>query len=71
MEKNYSFKRGFNQVPIGKADTVKKEIMESLEIISKAAWERRLNGNVDPRVSEITAIEAVFAKHGIKQVWGE
>ncbi len=71
MEKNNSFKKGFDQVPIGKADQVKTEIMQSLNIKSKAAWERRLKGNVDPRLSEIKSVETVFAKHGIKQVWGE
>ena len=71
METSYSFKKGFDQVPVGKAEAVKAELMMALKIESKSAWLRRLNGNVDPRVSEIAAVESVFAAHGIKNVWWE
>ena len=71
MERLNSFKKGFDQVPVGKAEAVKAELMAALKITTKSAWERRITGNVDPRVSEIKAVEAVFATHGIKQVWGE
>lgn len=71
MNKKNSFKKGFDQVPVGKAQLVKDELMQALKIKSRAAWIRRLNGQVDPKVSEIESVEEVFAKHSIKQIWGE
>lgn len=70
-KKNFSFKKGFLQVPLGKVDEVKNDLMQSLNISSRAAWLRRLDGNVDPKASEIEAIEAVFHKHSIKNIWGD
>ncbi|MBV5348903.1 hypothetical protein JZU61_04505 [bacterium] len=71
MSKNYAFNRGFNQVSVGNAPLLKEELMKALKIKSRAAWIRRINGQVDPKVSEINSVETVFAKYGIKQVWGE
>lgn len=71
MSKNYSFKKGLDQVPLGKVPDVKSEIMAALGITSLPSWLKRLRGEIDPKASEITAIENVFRKYGIKQVWGE
>ena len=50
---------------------VKHEIMITLGITTNVAWLNRLNGKVEPKVSEAKAIEETFAKYGIKEVWGE
>jgi hypothetical protein len=71
MSKNNSFKKGFDQVPYGKAEELKAKLMGALKIKSRAAWLRRLNGNVDPKASEINAVDAVFAEYGITKGWGE
>lgn len=71
MSNNYSFKKGLDQVPLGKVQDIKSELMSALDIKSHPAWLRRLRGDVDPKASEISAIEGVFQKYGIKQVWGE
>lgn len=68
---NYSFKKGYNQVPVGKVKEVKAELMQELGIKSDPSWLTRLRGNYDPKVSDIRAIERVFSKHGITDVWGE
>lgn len=72
MEENeYSFKKGFNQVQIGKTSEVKEKLMSVLSITTRASWSSRLNGRIVPKVSEAQAIEKVFAEYGIKQIWGE
>ena len=62
----FSFKKGFSQVMQKDISNVKHEIMITLGITTNVAWLNRLNGKVEPKVSEET-----FAKYGIKEVWGE
>lgn len=69
--KKYSFKKGFEQIQQKDVDAVKKEIMSALGITTRAAWWQRLNGIVEPKVSEADAISAVFAKYGVSDIWGE
>lgn len=70
MDKNYSFKKGLDKVPVGKFLDVKEEIMKCLKITSHPAWLRRLRGEVIPKLNEVAAIEEVFKKHSIKDIWG-
>ena len=67
----FSFKKGFSQVMQKDISNVKHEIMITLGITTNVAWLNRLNGKVEPKVSEAKAIEETFAKYGIKEVWGE
>lgn len=67
----FSFLRGFNQVPLKHVSAVKKEIMNAIGIKTRVSWYQRLYGNVEPKVSEAAAIESIFAKYGIKEVWGK
>jgi hypothetical protein len=67
----YSFLKGWNKVPRGKSREVKQSIMKALNITSKPQWYARLNGKVEPKVSEVEAIESVFASERIKDIWGE
>ncbi len=76
MQKNneimneFSFKRGFSQVRQKDVKEVKKRIMSALGLTTRVSWNARLNGKVEPKVSEARAIEDVFADFGIKSVWG-
>lgn len=67
----YSFKRGISQVKVKDLGAVRTEIMSALGITSRMGYNQRLNGKIEPRVSEAEAIEKIFAKYGIKDVWGE
>lgn len=67
----YSFKRGFAQVQQKDVQKVKERIMSALGLTTRVSWYARLNGSVEPKVSEAKAIEMVFADYGIKDVWGE
>ncbi len=66
----FSFEKGFNQVQKKDIQAVKQELMQALDIKTRPAWYGRLRGQVEPKVSEAKAIEEVFAKYGIKDVWG-
>lgn len=66
----YSFKKGFAQVRQKDVPEVKKRIMSALGLTTRVSWYARLNGTVEPKVSEAKAIEDVFAEFGIKNVWG-
>jgi len=70
MEK-FSFKKGFSQVMQKDAVDVRAEIMTALNITTRSSWAARLNGNVEPKVSEAQEIERIFAKYGVTDVWGE
>lgn len=68
---NYSFKKGYDQVQRKDVVNVRAEIMAALKITTRMAFYKRLHGEVEPKVSEVPAIEAVFIKYGIKNIWGE
>lgn len=67
----YSFKRGFAQVRQKDVKKIRERIMSALGLRTRVSWYARLNGDVEPKVSEARAIEAVFANYGISDVWGE
>ena len=67
---NFSFQQGFSQVMQKDVANVRAEIMTALDITTRSSWAARLNGTVEPKVSEAQQIEAIFAKYGIKDVWG-
>jgi hypothetical protein len=67
----FSFKKGFGQVQNKDLQEVKSELMTTLNIKTRYAWGQRLKGEVEPRISEAQAIETIFTKRGIKDIWGE
>ncbi len=73
MSTNYtfSFKKGWNQLPVGKLAEVRDKIMGALNLKCTTSFYPRLNGDYEPKISEARAIEAIFAEYGIKEVWGE
>lgn len=67
----FSFKLGFSQVKRKDVQEVKNRIMNALGLRTRVSWYARLNGAVEPKVSEAKIIESVFADFGINQVWGD
>lgn len=66
-----SFKRGYNKVPKGLLGQVKKEIMDIMEITSNSGWFGKLNGLTTLKQIEREAIEEIFAKYNITDIWGK
>jgi hypothetical protein len=66
----FSFQKGWSQVKQGDAATVRSRLMVALNITTRMAFLDRLNGKVEPKVTEHAAIEQVFKSYGIKEIWG-
>ena len=73
MENRFSFKKGYEMLPRKKTKRVKSRIKDGLKISSDIGFYNRLNGKVEPKVSEAEIIEAAFIEAGIPkdQIWGE
>ena len=66
----FSFQKGWSQVKQGDAATVRSKLMIALNITTRMAFLDRLNGKVEPKVTEHRAIEDVFAEYSITEIWG-
>lgn len=69
-KENFAFQLGWSQVRNKDMKSVRKELMEALGVTTRAAFLARLKGDVEPKVSQAKAVEDVFAKYGVKNVWG-
>jgi hypothetical protein len=70
-KREFAFEKGYMQARQIDADKVREEIMDALKVKTKASWSLRLRGITEPRVSEARAIEEVFSRYGITDIWGE
>lgn len=66
----FSFQKGWAQVKQGDVHIVRSKLMTVLGIKTRMAFLDRLNGKVEPRVSEYRAIEDIFETYGISHIWG-
>ena len=69
-KENFSFQLGWSQVMNGDIPKIRKELMNALGVKTRAAFLNRMKGDVEPKVSEAKVIEEIFAKYGVKNVWG-
>jgi hypothetical protein len=67
----FSFKKGFGQIQQKDANKVRDEIMESLNLKSRGSWHLRLNGDIEPKISEVKLIEGIFHKYGVTEIWDD
>ena len=70
-KEQFSFKKGCSQLRQCDISKCRKELMAAFNVTTRAAFLQRLKGNVIPNVLEAHNVETVFAKYGIKDVWGE
>lgn len=70
MDNNFSFQKGWSQVKQGEAAAVRSKLMSALNITTRMAFLDRLNGKVEPKISEHRAIEDIFQMYGIEEIWG-
>ena len=72
MEVNnkYSFVRGYGQVQKRHLKVVKAELMKAFDILTETSWRNRRDGGADLSVRQKEAVEEIFAKKGITDVWG-
>lgn len=67
----FSFEKGWMQIKNGDIRECRDKIMNAIGIKTRVAWHNRLRGDVEPKISEVKAIESVFAEYGITEVWGK
>ena len=67
---NFSFKKGYDQVQQKDAKDVRQKIMNALNLTSRRSWGLRLQGLIEPKVTEAQAIENIFSEYGITDIWG-
>ena len=65
---NYSFIKGWNQLPKGKIAEAKKDIKAALGIKSEPQFYNRLRGFPEPTISEYEAIKEIFQAFGIVDI---
>lgn len=66
----YSFAKGWAQIPNGSAKEARQKLMAVLHITAMHSWYRRLHGGTIPRLNEKEAIEKVFSDYGVTNIWG-
>ncbi len=69
IENKISFKNSWTSLPRTKVRVMRDEIMSGLNITTKQAFYKRLDGRVIPRTNEAQIIEHVYKKHGFDTVW--
>lgn len=69
-KEQFSFSLGWSQIKNSDIAHCRNRLMDVLGIKTRAAFLNRLKGDVEPKISEVKAIEKVFAEYGIKDVWG-
>ena len=67
--KKIGFLKGLGQVQEKDSANVRTELMAVIGVSSRMSLYNYSIGKIEPRVSQATAIEAVFHKYGIKDIW--
>ena len=66
-----SFRKGYNKASRSDYLKIRAEIMDIFGWTTTQSFYLHLNGQLEPRMSEVPIIEGVFAKYGITDIWGE
>ena len=67
----FAFKKGYGQIQHKDMPVIRQELMAALGVNTRMSLLNYIKGATEPRVSQAEAVEAVFAKYGITEVWGE
>lgn len=66
----FAFVRGMNAVRNKDIVSCKNELCAAMGWTTRSSWYLHLYGKIEPKVTEVETVERVFAKYGIKNVWG-
>lgn len=71
ITKKFSFKKGYEQLRRCDIDGFRRLLMERLGLKTLQGLYGRMNGDVEPKASEVTIIEETFAEFGVTEnIWG-
>ena len=65
------FNRGYEQLSVKDEQQARVELLDALGVSSRVSLASYRNGVIEPKASRAAAIEAIFAKYGITDVWGK
>jgi hypothetical protein len=66
----WAFQKGWFQLRQHDISGARNKLMTELRITTRPAFLDRMNGVIEPKVSEYKAIEEIFGEYGIKDIWG-
>ena len=66
----FSFQKGWSQIKQCDVREVRTKLMTALNVTTRMAFLDRLNGKVEPKITEHRAIEDIFNEYGITEIWG-
>jgi len=71
--KNYSegFELGFSQLKLADVSQARLLIMIALNVNNRNSFFNYKTGKTEVKASQAAKVESVFAKFGIKKVWGK
>lgn len=65
----FSLIDAYRQIKNGDVERFRKDFMKTLGIKGRTTFFRRINGEVEPKVTEAERIEEVFKKYGVANIW--
>ena len=66
----YSFQKGLDHLMVKDYFQIRKELKELLGITTNVGLRNRIDGVVKPNIAEKNAIENLFSKYGVTDIWG-
>ena len=67
--KKIGFLKGLGQVQEKDSTNIRTDLMEALGVASRMSLSNYSRGLIEPKVSQANAVEAVFNKYGITEIW--
>ena len=64
------FTKGLNQVKMGDYKAVVAELYRALGINNRNSFYAYRDGKIEPKVTQAEAVESVFNRFGITNIWG-
>lgn len=69
--KSTSFRKGRRQIAQKDSGAFIKAVMKILNITSPQSYYRYERGDAEPKVTQAKALEKLFAKYGVTDIWGK
>jgi hypothetical protein len=69
--KDWSFLKGWYQLRQKDIAKCRAKLMTALGVTTRPGFWHRMNGNVEPTISQVEAIEAIFNEYDVKDCWGK
>ena len=69
--KSYAFNRGYRQISPNDRDRFIKAVMRILKVQTVQSYYVYCRGERELKISQAVALEKLFAKYGVAEIWGK